>query len=144
MIDEFKITGRVTMFLFDEQGQLKDSRHVDNLVVSTGKTLIASLLAGTGTEPSDIGVGTNSSTAVATQTTLVAEVDRVTCGTTTSTGDTAQFSSTFGPGSGTGSLQEAGLFNANTAGTMISRIAFGTIVKGAADTLIINWYLKVN
>lgn len=44
---------------------------------------------------------------------------------------------TFAAGTGTGALTEAGIFNASSAGTMLNRVVFATVNKGASDTLIV-------
>jgi hypothetical protein len=145
MNDNLKIIGRVDLQLLDEFGVEKTKLSVDNLVVTAGKVLIASRIANSGTAPSHIGVGSSNTPAALTQTALVAQVSsRVACSIVSSTGAIARFTSTFAPGASTGTLQEAGLFNASTGVTMISRIAFGAITKAAGDTLIVNWYLTVN
>ena len=42
---------------------------------------------------------------------------------------------TFAAGAATAALTEAGVFNAASAGTMLDRVIFPVINKGAADTL---------
>jgi len=45
------------------------------------------------------------------------------------------FEATFDPGEATGAITEAGVFNAAVAGTMLDRVVFAVINKGANDTL---------
>jgi hypothetical protein len=52
-------------------------------------------------------------------------------------------STTYAAGTGTGALTEAGIFNAGSGGTMLSRVVFSAINKGAADSLTISWTITV-
>ena len=141
--DSIKVTGRVHLILADRNGTMVDYREVDNLVVTTGKQLVASRIINSGTAPTHIGVGASNTPSSLTQTGLIAESVRATCSSSVS-GAVALITSTFAPGIGTGVIQEAGIFNAVSLGVMLSRIAFGPITKSAGDTLIINWYITVN
>jgi len=60
--------------------------------------------------------------------------------------DTAAFTvaETFAAGTATGSINETGLFNDSSAGELFARQTFGTILKGAADTLTITWVGSVS
>jgi hypothetical protein len=54
--------------------------------------------------------------------------------------DTVQYVSTFpATAAYVGAIQEAGVFNALTAGTMLSRTVFAAVNKTASDTLTITW-----
>ena len=69
--------------------------------------------------------------------------------TTTVTNDAVQYVATFAANVATGPLNEAGIFNATTAGTMLCRTVFGggssgVINKGANDTLTITWKITVS
>ena len=46
-------------------------------------------------------------------------------------------------GIGTGSIEEAGIFNDPAAGTMLSRVAFPVITKLVDDSLSINWRIYI-
>ena len=68
--------------------------------------------------------------------------------TTTVTNDAVEYKATFAANVATGALNEAGIFNATTAGTMMCRTVFGgssagVINKGANDTLTITWRVTV-
>jgi len=62
------------------------------------------------------------------------------------TDDTAAFTvaETFAAGTATGSINETGLFNSGATGQLFARQTFGTILKGAADTLTITWVGSVS
>lgn len=141
--DSITMTGRVQLILVDQNGTMVDYKNVNNLVVTAGKQLVASRLINSGTAPSHIGIGASNTPSALAQTGLIAEATRVACS-SSATGAVALMTSTFAPGVGTGVIQEAGIFNAASAGIMLSRVAFGSITKSAGDTLIINWYITVN
>jgi hypothetical protein len=144
-LDNVNTIGTLEIVVTGADGTIKDSRLLKNLVVSTGKALFASRLIGTASAvASHIGVGTDSTAAAVTQTALTAELVRAaltstTNVTTTVTNDAVQYVATLGAGVGTGALVEAGIFNAASAGTMLSRVVFAVVNKGAADTMTITW-----
>ena len=141
--DSVKMTGKVKLVLVDQNGVMVDYKEVDNLVVTTGKQLVASRLINSGSAPSHIAIGASNTPAAVSQTGLISESIRVACASSASLA-VALMTSTFSPGVGTGVIQEAGIFNAASSGIMLSRVAFGAITKAAGDTLIINWYITVN
>jgi hypothetical protein len=127
-------------------GEIKDRRELKNLVVTAGKTFIASRMTGvSATVMGWIGVGTSSTAAAVGDTTLGTELTRVATtvsGGTAST-NTVTYVTTFVAGSGTGALVEAGIFNAASAGTMLARTVFSVVNKGAADEMSITWVITV-
>jgi len=150
MKEKFFIKGVVTAVLRGPDGKIKQEQTVDNLVVTGGLGFITSrMLAASATVMSHIGVGTTNTAPATAQTALLAEVGtRASVGsptqvTTTVTNDTVQFLATFASGNATGALVEAGIFNASTAGTMLSRVIFSVINKGANDSLDITWKLQL-
>lgn len=139
-----KATGEVTITLHDENGQIKEQRHVPNLVVTVGKNFIASRMVGTTPAVmSHMAIGTSSTTAAAANTTLGTEVGRSTA-TASVSNAVVSYSSTFAAGTGTGAIVEAGIFNAESAGTMLCRTTFSVINKAPADSLTINWNVTIN
>jgi hypothetical protein len=143
IVDGMEVTGLLRLELFDEHGQLKDVREVENLVTIYGKTGIANRLMDPPTwgHMNSIGVGTGSTPATVNDNNLVAEVARVNCpgNTGVASGATIQYTASFGPGIGTGALQEAGIFPGVTGGSTSNRATFGIINKLAGDTLVIVW-----
>ena len=149
MINEsIKAKGIVSLVLRDEHGNIKEQQE-QNLVVSAGLAYIASRMKdATASVMSHMAVGTGTTAAAAGQTALVTESARValtstTIVTTNVTGDAVQYVATFNPGTGTAAIPEAGIFNAASAGTMLARVAFSVINKGALDTLTITWKVTV-
>ena len=147
LVDDIKVTGKLTLTLTGPEGELKEQKEVDNLVVLAGRAFIASRIKdATATVMSHMAVGTDSTTPVSGDTTLGAEVagSRTALTSTTVSSNSVVFNCTFGPGVGTGALVEAGIFNAASAGTMLCRTTYSVINKGAADTLTIQWTVSIN
>lgn len=136
--------GTLVITLTGPDGVIKEQQEV-NLVVSTGLAFIASRLKdATAAVMSHMAIGTGTTAADAAQTALVTEAARValtstTIVTTNVTNDAVQYVASFPAGTGTGAITEAGLFNAASVGTMLSRTVFSVVNKGANDTLTITW-----
>lgn len=140
------VKGNLIIIKTDEQGN-QEQYNYDNLVVSVGKTHIADRMASNSTTVmSHMAVGTSSTTAAAGDTDLggvLANVALTVTGGTPSS-NTVTYSATFNPGVGTGSLQEAGVFNAQTLPrTMLCRTTFPVINKQASDTITITWVVSI-
>lgn len=146
--DSVKVTGKIVAVLTDEFGNVKDRQEVNNLVVTVGKNIIASRLVGTASNVvSHMAVGSGTTTPDVAQTALTTEMTRVSISSGTASGAVATYVATFGPGVGTGSINECGLFNSATAGTANSMLARSTsvvVTKGASDTLAITWTITIN
>lgn len=148
MINEFlTIRGDLDVLLRDAStGEVKLKKTFPNLVVTAGKNLLASRLASaTDNVVGYMAVGSGNTAPAVTNTTLVAEISRVATSVAggTPTGNAVLYTATFPAGVGTGSLQEAGLFNAVSGGSMLSRTTYAVINKGASDELIINWTITI-
>jgi hypothetical protein len=143
--DLIKATGELTIVLLDKNQGIKQKIHVPNLVVSVGKEFIADRMIGTDSAVmSHMSVGTSNSNLATANTELVAELARVELDSAVRTTNTIRYTATFAPGTGSGALVEAGIFNAGTAGTMLCRTTYEVVNKDAADTLIINWDVTIN
>lgn len=140
-----KATGKVNIVVKDENGKLKEEFTVPNLVVTTGLNFIASRIEGVDDAVmSHMAVGTDNTTAAASDTTLGTEVARVAITSGEATGGDMVYTATFGAGTGTAALTEAGIFNASSAGTMLCRTVFAVINKGAADTMTVTWTITIS
>tara|TARA_B100000073_G_C23647827_1_gene539334 strand:+ start:606 stop:1034 length:429 start_codon:yes stop_codon:yes gene_type:complete len=134
--ENLSLKGRVIVRLNDEIIQ-----EVDNLVVTTGKNYVASRMKdATATAMSHMAVGGSNTAAAAGQTALVSESARVALTSTTLSNNDVVYVGTFGAGTGTGTLNEAGILNASSGGTMLCRVVFsGAISKGSSDSMTITW-----
>jgi hypothetical protein len=138
-----KFGSNVHLELFDEEGTLKEERFAHNLIPTVGLAYIADRLSSApgDTLLSHMAVGTGSTAATASNTTLGAENARVALTSFTDAAAVVTFIATFGAAVGTGGLREAGIFNnaGTNLGTMLCRVVYDIINKGAADTLVITW-----
>lgn len=140
--DQISLKGALTI---TKNGEV--IREIDNLVVTAGKELLASRLAGnSGSVISYMAVGTGTTAAAVGNTTLATEVDRnalsVSGGTVSGAGVT--YATTWLAGDATGALTEAGLFTAASGGTMLARTVFAAVNKGADDLVTISWTVTVS
>jgi len=143
-LDNLKLSGKLKIVVTGEDGSLKDSREVDNLVVSAGIGYIASRIKdATATAMSHMAVGTGAVAAAAGNTTLGAESARVALTSTTANATNVVYVASFPAGTGTAALTEAGILNAASAGTMLCRTVFSVINKGANDTMTITWTINL-
>lgn len=142
--DQLKVTGDVVVEITGADGQVKDRREIKNLVVATGKTHIAARMVGTPTAMSHMAIGSGSAAANTSDTTLSASLGRVALTSATSSGAVVTYVASFPPGTGTGAVVEAGVFNDASAGTMLCRTVFAVVNKGADDAMSITWAITVS
>lgn len=143
--ETLEMIGRLKIEVFGNDGELKQVADIPNLVVTAGKGFIASRMTGTSASVmSHMAVGTDNTSPAAGDTTLGAESARVALTSGTTAGAVATYVATFPAGTGTAALQEAGLFNASSAGTMLCRTTFSVINKGASDSMTITWTVTVS
>jgi hypothetical protein len=147
ILDSIKITGDVRIDIIGADGVVKDSREIKNLVVTTGKSYIASRMKdATATAMGYMELGTGTTAAAAGDTTLQAAISgsRTALTSTTVTANAVAYVASFPAGTGTGAVAEAGIFNAASAGTMLCRTVFSVVNKGAADAMSITWTITVS
>ena len=140
--DKLSLTGALTVSLNGEV-----VRDIRNLVVTSGKELVAAnLQGGTVTPLTHMGVGTGTVAASAADTALGSQLDRNALSTSGGTVAAAvvTYECTWLPGDGTGALTEAGLFSASSGGTMLARTVFSVVNKGADDTVTIAWDVTIS
>lgn len=143
-VDTVKITGALSIRLYRADGSLKDSRDINNLVVTTGKQFIAGRMTGTANVMSYMAIGSGSTAAAIGDTALGSELGRAAISSGTTTLAVTTYVCTLGPGVGTGAVTEAGIFNAASAGTMLCRTVFAVVNKDASDTMSITWLITVS
>jgi len=144
--DDVPIRGHVLVELFGPDGELKETREVDNLVVTAGKNHIADRLSTSpgGAAMGWMEIGTSSTAPAAGDTTLGAAIDRNALTSAIDAGNVITYVGDWAAGDGTNSaLREAGIFNAASAGTMLARAVYTLIDKGALDTLKITWTVTI-
>lgn len=146
MINEgLKLKGRVGIQLRDAQGNLKETREIDNLVVDSGLNFICDRMEGTSEAVmSHMGLGSGTTAAASGNTDLESILgSREALDSTTVSTNTITYVASFEAGDATGAVTEAGLFNASTAGTMLCRTVFDVVNKQADDTMTVTWTITL-
>jgi hypothetical protein len=148
--DNLKITGNVTIA---KNGKVV--REVNNAVVNTGFSWIASRIAGdTVDDMTQMETGTGTTAVVVGNTALETPLSTSSLQTATSVTANAATTSTdanvvfVGTWAGVGSgadvtITEAGIFDSTTPFVMLARTVFTGVVKGANDTLTITWTISI-
>jgi len=145
MQDSLKLKGDVFITVKDKDGNVKEERHEKNLVVSAGLNFICDRMEGT-TEAvmSHMALGAGTTAAAAGDTDLESLLgSREALDSTTVSANTITYVSSFEAGDATGTVTEAGIFNASTAGTMLCRVVFPAIGKQADDTMSVTWVITL-
>jgi hypothetical protein len=145
MIQEtIKAKGELSIKLFGPDGKLKAEQNVPNLVVTTGKTFIAARMVGTPTAMSHMAIGSGTTDPAVGDTALQTELGRVSLTSSASAGAVVTYIASFGAGTGTGAVTEAGILNASSSGTLLCRTEFAVLNKGADDSMSITWTITVS
>lgn len=138
-------TGQVSVEVYGPDGNLKEKAHIPNLVVQVGRDYIASRMKdATETVMSHMSVGEDNTSPAIGNTALGTEIGRVALDSTTVNNNVVTYVATFPAGTGTGGLEEAGVFNDATAGTMLCRTTFAIVNKAAADSMVITWAITIS
>jgi hypothetical protein len=138
--DGLKLTGKLQIALNGEVVQ-----EINNLVVTDGKEYVASRMKdATATAMSHMAIGSGSTAAAAGDSALGSELGRVALTSTAVSGAVVTYTATFGAGTGTGAVTEAGILNASSSGTLLCRTVFSVVNKGASDSMTITWTVTVS
>jgi hypothetical protein len=147
IVDDLKLTGCLTVNLVAEDGSIKETQNIPNLVVASGKAFVASRIAGASPNVmSHMAIGTDNTAAQTINTTLGVEVARVVLASTTPSGNDVVYVGTFPaqtPSSDAG-VVEAGIFNQASGGIMLCRTVFSIINKAPTDSLSIQWTISAS
>ena len=141
--ERLRLRGHLRIELTHADGT-KEVTEVDNLVVTAGKNHIADQLSSApgGAAMSHMAIGTGGGAPAAGDTALTTELDRNALTSRTDSTNVVTYVGDWAAGDGTGTLTEAGIFNAAAAGTMLARAAI-SVTKGASDTLKITWTVTI-
>lgn len=144
-MDTLKLTGKYKFQIIGLDGQVRDEWEVFNTIVSAGKAQLA-LLAGdaSATPFTYLAVGTSNTAVSVGQTALQAEITdtglaraaaTISRTTTTVTNDTYQATYTW-TASGAKTVEEVGVFNAASSGTMLGRALTSTKTLANGEQLV--------
>jgi hypothetical protein len=145
--EQLKATGKVRIVQTNASGETIKEFEVPNLVVTTGKNYIASKIVATTNSPvsmTHMAIGTGTGTPAAADSTLSAEVGRVSLAGSVVSTNTITYTATFPAGTGTGAVTEAAVLNAASSGTMLCRTTFPVVNKAAGDTIAVTWVVTVS
>lgn len=144
MEDSLRVSGKVDIKVFGEDGALKVHHKTHNTITDAGKEHIADRFGlGTQLPMSDmaIGTGTPGTTALGT------EISRETFQSQTSSGMTWTYVAEWDiENNFSATITEAGVFNAGSGlgGTMLCSSTFTPIVKAVNDSLRITWTITIS
>lgn len=145
--DSIKATGNVSVTLYDATGNIKHQIQHHNLIVDLGKNFIASRIANNSKIPMNhMALGSGTTTPVREDIQLQDELQngRISIPSPSVSGNTISFTGIF-PGSyATGLVSEAGIFNANSGGTMLCRTVFPAFRKEDTDVVAFSWNITIN
>jgi len=162
--DVIGLRGCYDIHLMDTRGNILEKRHIDNVVVSAGRSLILSIIAGstlnlTGSGFSWIEIGTSTTAPTTTDTVLngtfqtsgggtgrlnVSGGSFATAGLTSASPPSWQAQVTFATNQGNTTLGECGIFNVSgyNVATLLSHVTFATISKTTSNTLAISYTIS--
>lgn len=146
MVNEnLKLRGDVALVLKDKNGNVKEKREINNLIVTAGLTFICSRMSAASADVmSHMALGSGTTAAAAGQTDLVSILgSREALDSSTASSNTITYVSSFEAGEGTGAVTEAGIFNAASSGTMLCRTVFSVVNKEADDTMSVTWTITL-
>lgn len=141
------LTGNWRLEVIGPDGRVKDVREKKNLIVNAGLNYLREFILDSVTPTTLprmgwIAIGSDATAVAAGNTALGTELAREAVETYTAGGTgVASIDNTFGAGVGTGTVTEAGVFSASTAGTMLNRVVFAAVTKGAGDSLKVTFTL---
>lgn len=145
MINEgLKLKGDVALVLRDKNGNVKEERKINNLIVDTGLNFICDRMKNDETAMTHMALGSGTTAPAAGNTALESQLgSREALDSSTVTNNQIVYISSFEAGDATGAVSEAGIFNAASGGTMLCRVTFAVVNKAADDVLSINWTITL-
>lgn len=145
-LENLKFKGRLSIVLKDKDGNVKDSRDVNNLVVNSGLAFIASRMTGVDKDVmSHMALGSGSTAPTPTDSDLGSVLgSREALDSVNATANQVTYTASFEAGDATGAVTEAGIFNAVTGGDMLCRTTFDVVNKQADDSMSITWTITLS
>ena len=146
--EQIKLSGRFELKLIGPDGKVKETRIVENTIVTVGKNALAAWLAAASQATpfmSYQGLGEGTTAAQSSDTDLETPLATRVQGALTTPGSAniVQNQATFGAGVNTGAVTEAALFSLVAAGTMFARQVFPVVNKQVGDSIVITWQITL-
>lgn len=148
--DSLKAKGRVAIVLKDKDGQVKETRDIDNLVVTDGLQYIVSRMKNTTpTAMSHMQIGTGTTNPAAGDADIETAFGSKESAASSIAGNglSITYSATFGAHSGgtTPEITEAAITNNGTdaTGDILCRVEFPVVSKGPSDSITISWQISL-
>jgi len=145
--DKIRLHGKVTVKVFDAKTmKLLQSLTVGNLLGNVGLQEALDLLFGLGgTAFGYVAVGSDGTAPAAGDTALGAEIARSDFDSCSRSGQVVTADTWFGASEGNGTWRESGIFNAASAGKMLSRALFDPVItKDATKVVQIEWSITAS
>ena len=142
--DKIRLRGKVTVRVYDVKSMdLLQSLNIENLVVNAGLQEALDLLFGLGgTAFGYVAVGSDGTAPAAGDTALGSEIARSDFDSCSRSGQVVTADTWFGASEGNGTWRESGLFNAASAGKMLSRALFDPVItKDVTKVVQIEWQI---
>lgn len=146
-----KVEGIVTLQIYDKDGNLKSETKGKNVITTAGLAQLALLAGDASAVPfTYLALGTDDTAVAATDTALGAEITdtglaraaaTISRITTTATNDTLRATYTW-TASGVKTIEECGLFNASSAGTMLGHKLTGSSTTANNDQVVATYDIK--
>ena len=145
MDEDLQMNGEVSIVVTGPDGVVKQEIVVPNKVVATGKTYIASRMS---TSPAGVmthmAIGQSSTAPTDGDTGLIDGLAGRSTITFVAVGATVTAVASFAAGIASGSITEAGIFDASSGGNMLCRTVFPVVTKEAGDSIAITWAITVS
>jgi len=143
-MDSVKVKGQVEIVITDANGNVTDEYKGSNLVTSLGQELMADLIAGSGTAPSHLAMGDDTTSPAKSQTDLVGTEHERVSATVSATNNVITVAATMGGSLGAPvTVGEFGIFNHASAGTLVARFISPSFSLAASSSLNITWTLQI-
>ena len=142
--ESLKLHTNLCIQVHDSDGTLRDERWIHNLICVAGKNKLLAVSGGEALAAfAYVAIGTGTTAASASDTTLGTEAARSSAQTPTNPSSSVfQVQYTFPAGTGTGAITEAGLLDASSGGSLLAHQVFAAVNKASGDSLTIQWQVS--
>jgi len=144
MFDQFKLKGYLTLLKFDKNGLCVDETRLSNLIVDQGLEFTSKLLNGVSTDAFKyVAIGSNDTAAAVSDTALNTE-EEIMLATATYEADFKSKLTAIFTFTGTVTIKEAGIFDAASSGSLLSRVVFADKTFEDGESLGVIWTIEMS